>query len=928
MQRLYRSTLAGAPAILLLLAACGGGGGGSSTSGSPNPTPTPPAIAIVEASPTLSVGQGKTFTATIGGIPSSAVVWSVVEAGGGTISPAGTYMAPAAPGSFTVKATSQQDTSRTATVAVTVVALPSITAFSAASTMVWPSQGTNLTAVFQGGAGSISPAVGTVVSGQAVPVSPNADTTYTLIVTNAAGATQTASVALSYQTQAPRIAALSLAPGKNVEFGTDVTASWTLADGPATQLSFNGASVLGQSQASFRPSRRFPLVLAAANPVGSHNLAGLVVVRGIEPFVGSTWGAGHVDGPLAQARLANHGLPARDAAGNIYVPDAATHTLRRISPAGVVTTLAGRPFTASHEDGTGANARLSYPQAVCLDAAGNVILVEGSQRVRRVTADGTVSTLAGQYNTMGNPGDGQGPAAMFSNPCGVAMTAGGDLLVVQSGAIRKINPAGMVTTVAGVSGEAGIVDGIGAAARIGMHPKGVVLDRQRNRLYFAEQDNHVLRCLELANLEVKTLAGNGTSGSQDGTGAAARFNGPSGIDLDAEGRVLIADQNNATVRRFDPVTGQVSTVAGLPDIFADKDGPVAEATLYNPTSVLALPDGAILVFEAGSGVVRKVHQGQVTTFLGQPYELRVADGQLGQARFNRPIGLAYDSRGNLLTADSMGGTVRRIAPNGTVVTVAGAPDQRGYVDGPGTSARFGRLFNYALAIDGQDNLFLTDYDGHTLRRVAADGTVSTFAGSPGQSGSTDGPAAEARFKGPMAVVRDAQGNLFLSDFGNHTIRKVAADGTVSTFAGAAGQVGGSDGIGLAARFFGPAGLAIDAAGNLYVMDSGNRKVRKITPAGVVSTLPIQDKLSNTGGLWAAADGTLYIASFSTNRILKVTPAGVLSTFLGTLGAYGTEGAALPGRLHSPTSLLINKYGDVLLTGLTGVYQATQAEAGD
>lgn len=904
---------------MLLLVACSGGGGSS-----PAPAPPTQPVAIVQGSATLSTGESKTFTATVGGTPSTAVTWSVLEPSGGTITTAGVYTAPETPGAFTIKAVSLADPSRTATASAIVVARPSITAFTADSAYAWPGLGARLNAVFQGGSGAITPAVGAVTSGQSIAVNPAADTTYTLTVTNAAGAAQTATVALSYQTQPPVIGSLRADPGKVVDYGQQVTLQWTLGGGPATQLLLDGADVLGRSQWTFQPSRRQTFALRAANPVGSHDLAGTIVARGVEPFVGSGGGPGHVDGPLAQARIANPGFPVRDAAGNIYVPDQDSHTVRKISMAGQVSTLAGRAFISGPSDGSGDTARFYRPRSISLEPSGSLILTEGSQRVRRVAPDGTVSFVAGQYNTVGNPVDGQGGEVLFSNPGGTATAPTGDCYVIQSGAIRKVTPVGMVTTVAGHPTGRGLVDGTGAEAQIGASAAGMALDPALNRLYFADYANNALRCLELGSGTVRTLAGNGTSGHHDGSGAEARLNGPCGMALDAQGRVVFADQNSSTLRRYDPVSGAVSTLAGLPDVFGSKDGPDTVAELYNPVGVLVQPDGAILVFESGSGLVRKVHQGAVSTFLGQPREFGPTDGRLGAARFKYPYGLAADAQGSLYTADSIGFTVRRIRPDGTVSTLAGAAGERGYLDGPGASARFGRMNNYSLVLDGQNNLYLTDFDGHTLRRVAADGMVSTVAGSPGQPGSVDGSGAEARFRQPMSVIRDSQGNLYIADFGNHTIRKVTPAGVVSTFAGAAGQPGGLDGIGVNARFAFPAGLAVDAADNLYVSEPGSRRIRRIKPDGTVSLLRTSEKVS-AAGLWADPDGTLFVADAS-NRILRISTGGGVTTMAGSIGAYGTEPLPLPGRLNGVSSLIRTRQGDLVFTQPGGIFQVTLAES--
>src|SRR6266446_2589763 len=217
-----------------------------------------------------------------------------------------------------------------------------------------------------------------------------------------------------------------------------------------------------------------------------------------------------------------------------------------------------------------------------------------------------------------------------------------------------------------------------------------------------------------------------------------------------------------------------------------------------------------------------------------------ADGTGSAARFNESEGVAVDGAGNVYVADSNNDTIRKITPAGVVTTLAGRAGQVGSADGTGTNA----LFNYptGVAVDGAGNVFVADQGNHTIRQITPAGVVTTLAGSAGQSGSADGHGSNARFNQPFGVAVDSGGNVYVADLQNQTIRKITSSGTVTTLAGSAGQTGSVDGTGSAARFNGPAGVAVDGATNVYVADFYNFTIRKITPAGAVTTLA-----GNTGG---------------------------------------------------------------------------------
>ncbi len=245
----------------------------------------------------------------------------------------------------------------------------------------------------------------------------------------------------------------------------------------------------------------------------------------------------------------------------------------------------------------------------------------------------------------------------------------------------------------------------------------------------------------------------------------------------------------------------------------------------------------------------------VTTLAGQALAAGNVDGAGSSARFFYPTGIVA-AQGNLHVADTNNSTLRRIAvSSGAVTTPAGSPGFAGSADGAGSAASFNNPSG--VAVDSAGNVYVADTLNHTLRKVTASGVVTTLAGLPGTSGSADGSGSNARFHGPQGLALDAAGNLLVADTNNHTIRKFApSTGAVTTLGGLAGKAGATDGAGTSARFNSPTGVALDDSGSIYVADAENHTIRKITSAGVVSTL------AGTVGQPGCADGTGTAAKFS------------------------------------------------------------------
>jgi sugar lactone lactonase YvrE len=295
-------------------------------------------------------------------------------------------------------------------------------------------------------------------------------------------------------------------------------------------------------------------------------------------------------------------------------------------------------------------------------------------------------------------------------------------------------------------------------------------------------------------------------------------------------------------------------------------GPVDGA----PCTAGVLPGTIVNGHDGDGNVTVKCFRRLVTTLAGSTTGF--ADGVATAARFSLPFGVAVDAAGNVYVADAGNHRIRKISPAGAVSTLAGST--QGFVDGSGTAAQFNNPT--AVAVDAAGNVYVADRSNHRIRKISPAGAVSTLAGST--QGSADGVGTAAQFSNPEGVAVDAAGNVYVADLNNHRIRKITPAGAVSTLAGS--TAGFADGVGAAAQFNFPSGVAVDAAGNVYVADRSNHRIRKISPAGAVSTLAgstqgfadgvgAAAQFSNPEGVAVDAAGNVYVADRSNHRIRKI-----------------------------------------------------------
>jgi gliding motility-associated-like protein len=706
--------------------------------------------------------------------------------------------------------------------------------------------------------------------------------------------------------------------------------------------------------------------------------------------------SGFADGQGTAAGFTTPVCMAFDKTGNLFVADFGNGEIRKITPDGTVSTYAGSHLNQTSVNGNLSTARFYGPYGIVFDSHGNMFISETSaQDIKKIDVNGNVTTFAGVNGTSGNV-DGPGVTAEFNGPGFLAIDASDNLYMTDmyNNSVRKITPAGVVSTLAGGPG-AGFVNGQGNNARFN-EPLGIAVDAAGN-VYVADVYSYAIRKITPAGV-VSTVAGTGSAGSQDGTASGASFNLPQGLAYDGLGNLYVADGANYTIRKvpvssytidkplppglvFNTTTGIISgtptatspatnytvtaynpsgksstvvniavnnnvapvlptinapqisyvtpqvykvniTIASLnptnnggavqpnnygETIFAGSgaagstNGNLATASFNNVSDMVFDPSGNAYIADANNHLIRKIIPGgTVSTFAGSGSPA-FQNGQGTAASFNFPTGIATDAAGNVYVADQRNNAIRKITPGGLVSTLAGS-GTAGAFNALGTLATFNAPFG--VAVDASGNVYVADSGNSLIREISPGGLVTTFAGS-GTNGSNNGNGTGASFYSPQGIAIDAIGNIYIGDTGNNLIRKISPAGNVITLAGS-GSIGSADGQGTAATFYGPTGLCTDKYGNVYVADTFNDHIRKIDPNGKVTTVDI---LAATG---VASDGkgSLYFADIFTNQIVRFSlngytidkplPPGLI--FDGKTGIItGTPTAASPATNYTVTA---------------------------
>jgi sugar lactone lactonase YvrE len=737
---------------------------------------------------------------------------------------------------------------------------------------------------------------------------------------------------------------------------------------------------------------------------------------------------------------------ASDSQGNVYIADTANNRVRKVSINGTLTTVAGTGIASFSGDGGAAtNARINSPDGVALDATGNLLIADTSNnRIRKVDTNGIITTIAGK-SSAGFSGDG-GTAtnATLNGPFGVTMDGDGNLFIADTSntRLRKVDTNGIITTVAGKSGSIFSGDG-GAATNAGLSAYGLAVDSAGN-VFVADRNNNRVRQVDSYGV-ITTIAGAGSS-AFSGDGGAATNAGVSayGVAIDNYGDLFIADRLNNRIRRVDPY-GIITTIAGTNGAGFSSDGiPATNSLLSNPNGIALDGYGRYLVADTSNNRVRRFGQGPAVvidlitpsdagqytlvinsrfgsvtssvatltvlsppSFIKQPVNQSAGLGSnatftviaagtaplvyqwqrsgtnlLGQTNVNLNLeGVHWADAGDygVIITNNYGSVTSVVAMltvgvppsivgqsasqmvvagtslvlsvavsgdgaffyhwqfNGTnlppIVTTVAGTNGLGY-NGDGISATNARLnLPQGIAVDSAGNLYIADYNNNRVRKVDTNGTISTVAGSGSQGNAGNGGSAtNATLYRPAALLFDNLGNLYIGEYGNGDVRKVDTNGIITRIAGTGTTGISGDGAQATATAFNTvAGLAFDGAGSLYVCENVHCRIRKIATNGIVSTVAgntvgVTGGFSGDGGFATNAqlntpnailvypDSSVLIADTGNNRVRKVDPNGVITTIVGNGGSnYTGENTVATNTSVVPYGLALDGSGNLYIS---------------
>jgi hypothetical protein len=485
--------------------------------------------------------------------------------------------------------------------------------------------------------------------------------------------------------------------------------------------------------------------------------------------------------------------------------------------------------------------------------------------------------------------------------------------------------AGQSYTIRTFAGGALLNNVPATSVRLTQGSAGVAVDGAGNTYFAANAWNVVFR-VDAATGELTRLAGNGTSGysGDNGPATSAELNGVMGVAADAAGDVFIADTQNNRIRKVS--NGVITTIAGNGFLgYSGDGGPAPSAELNQPFGVAVDASGNVYIADSENYVVRKVSNGVITTFAGNGAYPAVFSGDNGPATnavLGLPFSVAVDRSDNVYIV--AGGVIRKVS-NGVITTFAGVYGTTGYAgdNGPATSATFD--YPTSVAVDASGNVYLADMDNNAIRKVS-NGAITTFAGNGTSGYSGDhGPPAAAELNHPNGVAVDTLGNVYIADSGNGRIRKVS-NGAIATIAGGASVSFGDNGPAASAALYQPGGVAVDASGTVYIADTFDNAIRKVSN-GAITTFAGNGTFGYSGdngpapsaalnepsGVAVDALGNVYIAD-TNNSVIRKVSGGVITTFAGNgrYGYSGDSGPAASAQLCAATGVAVDTAGNVYI----------------
>ena len=625
-------------------------------------------------------------------------------------------------------------------------------------------------------------------------------------------------------------------------------------DAVTLTVNAKGSTVAGKT--SLRYYLEDPLYVSAPNQIfidawdnifiaddTNHSIFRVDGVTGAMTRVAGTGSSGYDasedGGPATSARLDDPVGVWVDSTGVIYIADRDNHRIRKVDLAGNINTFAGTGADGYNGDGIQATtAKLKKPAAVFGDNAGNIYIADRDNHIiRKVDSAGIITTIAGTPGSAGYSGNG-GPAtsAKLNDPSGLFVTGTGAIYVADRDNcwIRKFSEGGDITRVAGLDwfgpscGDWG--DGGSATWAELDYPRGVYVDESSGYIYIGDSGNHrVRRFTEGGNLT--TFAGTGTAGydplEDGGPATSAKLDTPRGVFMKSGGELVIADTMNSCLREVDG--GNV----------IDSITSAGDPGFNRPERITLYTDGKVYIADKDNNRIRTLDTAnQVLTVAGTGSAGYSGDGGAAvSAQLDHPRGIDLDNWGNFYIADTGNHCVRKVNTSGTIANLAGKcadAGDAGGTGGPALNAKYQDLEDLAVFSLGggpQVRIYIADTGNHCIRKVDRFGNDYVFAGTKGSFGyaGDGGPAASAKLNKPRGVTLDASENVYIADSDNHCIRKVSA-GNISTVAGIGGSNGyaGDGGAATSAKLNKPVDVFVDANGNLFIADQDNHVIRVVS----------------------------------------------------------------------------------------------------
>jgi hypothetical protein len=653
-------------------------------------------------------------------------------------------------------------------------------------------------------------------------------------------------------------------------------------------------------------------------------------------------GGGPNDIPALDSNLYNPTSVVADSSGNYYIAAPYQNRVFKVNSTGTLTVVAGSGaagFAGDGVTGGAATADLNHPTGIALDSSGNLYIADQANYVvRKVDSTNTITTIAGIAGSPGFSGDGgKGTSAQLYNPSGVAADTSGNLFIADTSncRVRKlVLSSDTITTYAG-NGTCGYSgDGSLATGAEIYDPYGVATDSSGN-LFIADTYNFVIREVTKSSLKISTVCGKNINGfSGDGASATAAEIGYV-YQLAVSGTtVTIGDNSNYRVRQF-TVGGNINTVAGTGSASFCGDAGKATLACFNQPTGVAVSGSNVYVADQYNYRIRLFTVGgNINTVAGNgTYNIpTLLTGQPPQGVvFNLPFGVYGDPSGNIFVNDTGNFLVREFVKSSDLVNFYAGTGTYGYSGDGGKATSAEIAYNYGIARDSSGNIYIADTYNHIIRMVNSAGTISTFAGIPQRAGYTGdgGKATAAELYYPSGVFVDSKNNVYIADTYNHVVREVTS-GTINTIAGIGQRSGysGDGGPATAAQLYYPYGVTADGAGNVYIADSNNCRIREITAlTAIINTVAgtgscgfsgdgpaTEEQIYYPYGIRVDANGNMFIADTYNHRLRWVNTAGIMTTFAGNGDADydGDGGVATSAELYYPSGISVDSSGNFLV----------------